>query len=416
MNFRLLIFIIPMLPFAAGADILLPDPSTAQTEHEPVSLDFDAAAKKTLGHSTNLSIAENEIRARKGTLEQSRLYPNPTFTYSLETSEYGWDKRQDLYTLTQLIEWGIKRQTRINAASSEYYASLASYDLTKLERLNRLRKSFIKVAASQELLLLSVEEHRNAEEIFQMTHSKLQAGKTSLLEHHKTELTKKLAQLRIEQTAADLQNSKRNLQLILSVNHDDFDMVCYPLYEISLPPPLDEYLSRLCSQPEIIRSFYQHQAASANLKFEKSAVLPDLTVTLGYSYDQGDNGVVASVALPLPIWNQNQGNIKKARAEMHKITDQQNQLWLTLETKLTNAYTNLMRAFREAEEMKNHLMKIAEDTFHLSLEGYQEGKFDYVDVLLAKHTLFEIREKYIEVLVAYHTNLTELEFITSLTN
>ena len=101
---------------------------------------------------------------------------------------------------------------------------------------------------------------------------------------------------------------------------------------------------------------------------------------------------------------------------MFKTGDEGKQLWITLEAKLTNAYVELMKSYQEVEDIKNILLKTAAEGFDLAREGYREGKFTYLDVLEAKRSLFEIREKYIQALVIYHTKKAEIEFLNSQTN
>jgi outer membrane protein, heavy metal efflux system len=127
----------------------------------------------------------------------------------------------------------------------------------------------------------------------------------------------------------------------------------------------------------------------------------------------GDNGLVAELGFPLPLWNQNQGNIKKAKFELLKTGNEGKKLWLILETKLSNAYEELMKAYREAEQFKNILLEASSQSSDLALEGYREGKFDYLEVLEAKRTFFEIQEKYIESLVNYHQKQLEIDYLNS---
>lgn len=190
----------------------------------------------------------------------------------------------------------------------------------------------------------------------------------------------------------------------------------YPFYEITQPAPLKDYLAKLCEQPEIIRSYYQSQAAYHHIGLEKATRIPDVTVSLGYSYDAGDNGLVAELAFPLPIWNQNQGNIKKARYEKDKMDEEKKLLRQKLEVKLSNTYTELVRSYEEANDIQNTLLKTAHQALNLALEGYQEGKFDYMEALEAKRSYYEIRGKYIETLVNYHIKKAEIDYLKSETD
>lgn len=384
-----------------------------QLSAEPVTLAYDDAREHTMGESTNIHIAENEMYSKEGALEQSSLYSNPYFYYDLQTSQHGWDQRDEIYTLSQPVDLSGKRGNNIKIASKEYCAAKWGYEASKRERLNKLKKVFIQTMGAQELLQLAADQQKIAEEFLNISQSKFDAGKISLIEKHKTELTKSLADLTVKQRLADFQNAKKNLAYICTKTDDSFDLVTYPFFETAHPLPLDDYLAQLSEQPEIIRSSYLYEAACHHVGLEKANRIPDVIVSLGYSYSAGDNGVVAEVAIPLPLWNQNQGNIKKARYDMAKAEEEGKLLKQKLKIKLSNHYTNLLKSYQETEEIKNNLLKTANSAFEMALEGYKEGKFDYFDVLESKRSLFEIRQKYIEALINYHTMQAEIEFLNS---
>lgn len=398
------------------ADLLLKQPNVEINPENKNILDFDSAVQRTLGQSMNLNIAEDEIGVKEGLMKQAAAPPNPTFSYDLETSELGWKSRQELYTLSQIIETAGKRQKHKKAASYEYYAALTSYEISKLERLNQLTKIFIRVVAAQELLKNALDQQENSDDYLKLTIEKVQAGKATLFEKNRAELTKSMADSTVKKSLASLKTAKKSLALIWSRSDPDFDAAHYPFFDIVPPPPLDDYLSKLCEQPEVLRALYKHAAAFQNLQIEKAARVPDVTLTLGYSYDAGDNGLVAGVSVPLPLWDQNQGNIKKARYEMLKTSDEGKQVRLFLEAKLSNAYTEYVQAYEESENLKNTILKKADETFTLALEGYKEGKLEYLEVLDAKRTLFDNTEKYIQALVNYHTKQAELEYLNSITD
>lgn len=395
---------------------LLLNESSQTSEYEPKTMDFDTAVGNTMGKSLSLNIAKDNIQAKKGGMIHSGQYPNPSFTYDLQTSQLGWHGRQEIYSFSQLIEVGGKREYRFKIASNEYYAALYGYETTKLERLYQLTKNFVQTVAAQELYQIAVEEQDIAAKFMEITHAKFESDKVSLVERNKTLLMKSMADLNLRQKRASFETAKKNLAVQWSAIDRDFDFVAFPLYDTAPPASLDDYLSKLCDQPEIVHSLYKYRAAHNNLQLEKAERLPDPTFTVGYGNSAGDKGLVAGIDVPIPIWNQNQGNIKKAQYEMLKTGDEGKQLWITLEAKLSNAYVELVRSYEEVEDMKNILLKTAEEGFALAGEGYREGKFTYLDVLEAKRSLFEIREKYIQALANYHTKKAEIEFLNSQTN
>ncbi len=389
---------------------------THAMSYEPRVLDFDTAVQRTLNQSLILNQAKDHIQGKRGLVTQARLYPNPDFAYDLETSEKGWQQRQDIYALSQLIELGGKRQKQIKVASYEYYAALIGYETSKLERLSRLSKAFIRVFAAQELLKLAIDHQQNAQEEVRLIKAKVEAGKVSIIQQNKIKVAQSLANLSLKKALAEFQAAKNSLALLWASPCPDFDVVTYPFFDISSPIPLEEYLAKLCEQPEVVQSLYKYMAAYHTVRLEKAARIPDVYVTLGYAYNSGDKGAVAGVSIPLPIWNRNQGNIQRAYYDMLKTGDEGRQLWLFLETKLSNAYLELNRTYQEAEELKNIALRLSKESLELTQEGYREGKLEYGDVLDTQKFFFETQEKYIQALVLYHNKQAEIDYLTSQTD
>ena len=54
-------------------------------------------------------------------------------------------------------------------------------------------------------------------------------------------------------------------------------------------------------------------------------------------------------------------------------------------------------------------MPAALEMFNAAKTAYQQGKVDYLNVLDAQRTLFEVRNEYIESLAAYHIARADIE-------
>ena len=159
----------------------------------------------------------------------------------------------------------------------------------------------------------------------------------------------------------------------------------------------------------------EYLAAHQNLNLVRALAVPDVTITLGYKtlQDTGNKGMIIGASLPIPVFNQNQGNIQRAKAQTAKAQDFYIELELALENKLTVSHVELMRAYREAEKIRSTILKSAVQSFELAQEGYKEGKFEYLDMLDSQKTLFEVKERYIQALLNYHTSRADIEYLNT---
>lgn len=70
----------------------------------------------------------------------------------------------------------------------------------------------------------------------------------------------------------------------------------------------------LVGRPDVLAALARYRASEANLRLAVARQYPSIDIGPGYHYDQGDNKFILAVSLPLPILNQNQGPIARARA------------------------------------------------------------------------------------------------------
>lgn len=384
------------------------------------TLTFDQAILKTFSLSPKLRIANREIVEAIGTQNQSSLYPNPVASYSVENvfgnrNWQGWEAAESRYEIGQLVELGGKRGYRMQTAKFQHFASLAGFEAEQLSLLNRILKLFILVVVAQENLEIALDQTRIAEEVYKTVAAKVEAGKVSLIQQNKAEIALSTSEINLDKARAEFIKSKERLALLWGSTCPDFERVEYPFYDIDLPTPIEKCLSDLRENPQLIKSQMEYLAAHQNLNFVKALAVPDVTITLGYKtlQDTGNKGMIIGASLPIPVFNQNQGNIQKAKAQTAKAQDFYIELELALENKLTVSHLELMRAYQEAEKIRSTILKSAVQSFELAQEGYKEGKFEYLDMLDSQKTLFEVRERYIQALQKYHTSRADIEYLNT---
>lgn len=385
------------------------------------TLSFDQAATKTLSLSPILHIANSEISEASGARVQSSLYPNPAIGYSVENvfgnKEWqGWDAAESRYEIGQLIELGGKRSFRMQVAKFQYYAAQAGFEVKQLALLNRLLKLFIAVAATQEILSITAEQTQLAEEVYKTVAAKVEAGKVSLIQQNKAEIALSTAQINFDKAKSELLKSKQRLALLWADESPDFESVLFPFYEIDRPLPFENCLCQLKNNPQLLKSQMDFRMAQQNLHLEKALAVPDLTVTLGYKtiQDTKNKGMILGASIPIPLFNRNQGNIQKARAQIIKAQEHYLEIQLALENKISLSYKDLVQSYNEAEKIQSTILKLANYSFELAQEGYKEGKFEYLDMLDSQKTLFEVKERYIQALLNYHQSRADMDYLNLL--
>lgn len=381
-------------------------------------LTWEEASARALQESYDLRMEDAEIEGREGDEIQSRLYDNPIVSYNVENvfgnkRWRGWRAAESRYEIAQPLAIGGRRGHLAKLSEYRVIAAEKAYEATQIEVLNRLSKAFLEVAVNQELYQLAVLQKEIAEEVSNSVSEKLNAGKISPIHRSKTMLELVNANMALEIAEVDLQVSKENLALLFSSPCIDFLGVVYPLFQLNCPS-FDECIQGVGTHPALLRVEYEQLASEEGVLFEKAFRIPDLIVSVGYKtvQDTHERGMIMGATIPLPLFNRNQGNIQRATAERRRLMDQIEVVQLKLENKLSTLYKELFRAYDQAVKFKTSVLQIAEEAFEYAKSGYSEGKLEYLDLLDAKKTLFQSQERYIQVLLEYHTKCQDLEYLT----
>lgn len=382
-------------------------------------LTWGEAEARVLNDSYALSMDYAQIEEREGDEVQSGLLDNPIFSYSVENvfgnkRWRGWRSAESRYELAQPVVIGGKRGHFTKAAEFRICAAIQGFEASQLAMLSKLAKAFLTVSAMQEYQELAEFQMGIAEKILDAVTYKLEAGKVSPIQYSKAALQLVNAELAYDAATVDLQVAKENLAVLFSSACPDFTCVEYPFFQIDCPCPLEECLHQIGMHPALLRAEYEQLASEEELLAEKSSRIPDVYLSVGYKTVQNthEKGMILGAAFPLPIFNRNQGNIQRVCAATRRLTDQIDAIQLNLENRLSTVYKELSRAHDQALKFKSTVLQMAKSSFEYAKAGYEEGKFEYLDLLDAARTLFETQSRYIDVLLEYHIKCMELEYLT----
>jgi len=153
------------------------------------------------------------------------------------------------------------------------------------------------------------------------------------------------------------------------------------------------------------------EARQAALGVEQSKRIPDVTVSGGGRYfnETEDTGFVVKLALPLLLFDYNQGGVLEARYRLAQAEEKRRATEVRVNATLAEVYQSLITAYRDITGIQRDVLPAAEEAFQVATEGYRQGKFGFLDVLDAQRTLFETKGQYLDALSAYHKAVAEAE-------
>jgi len=377
-------------------------------------LTIDSAIERAYHCSPTLSAANAEVSIRSAEAYQAGLLPNPVATVEL-SGPGSWRSHRDcndaelLFAITQFFEMGGKRSKREYIAALGISEALWELENAKLDISSNVSKALIDVAAAQEHVRIAERQKHIAEQLYQSVTTKVDAGKVASLQARKAEISVTTSTLAHEKAVRQFGLAKRNLAAFWNNLNPDFENVCFPLFEIIPLPSYASLEALLYRNPNMMKWEIEICTARGIIEQEVALSVPDLTVTAGVTCERHEkSSLTLGVSIPLPIFDRNQGNICRAQHELTQLQELKRENILALNMSLAYTYDNLLTAYKDCLAYRDNILAAAMEAFDSAREGYQEGKYDYLELLDAQRTLFEIEEQYIDTLVEFHDKLIDV--------
>ena len=142
--------------------------------------------------------------------------------------------------------------------------------------------------------------------------------------------------------------------------------------------------------PEVAAVFSEIERARCNLKRQQIEVQPNVTIQGLINWR--DNGIggdadgALTVALPLPLWNKNQGAIREARHQLDAAQHALSQVELELKQRLTPVFEQYGNAREEVRRYEQRILPKVAETLELTRKSYELGQVSFNSLLIVQRT------------------------------
>ena len=373
-----------------------------------------------LARSPELAVVNYDIRIAEARILQAKLSPNPEAEITSEdlvgSGDYAGAKRsENTLSLEQLIELGGKRTARVREATRGRELAAFDYEAKKREVFRKTAGHFVDVLAAQRRVAINEELVRLANDFIPAVEKRLEAGKTSDLEKTRFDVAIASARIDLEQARRDVVAARQRLAAQWGSTRPRFTSVSGHLESTPATASLETLARRLTTNPRLARFGAELAQREAALVREKAAAIPDVTLRAGARQinETKDATAIVGFSLPLPLWNRNQGNVRAARERVGRTDAEQTAAAAALMTELSDAYHNLARARSAILILHHTVLPGAESALTATTEGYEAGRFSYLDVLDARRTISAARIQHLQTMSEYHKALHVIEALTA---
>ena len=364
-----------------------------------------------LARNPTLAQAQAAVVGQQGIYHQAGLYPNPQFGYLNSSASNPSVKQSNGGFYSQEFVTANKLGLAQLAASEELKRYQWDNEAQRMRVLNDLKIRYYEVLGAQE----GVAVYR---QLIQVSEKSLAVAESLLAsEGTRTDYLQAKVQLetvRLNFEEAELRYAAAWEQLATMIGEPS-------MQPVPLVGDLSEDVPKLdletCWQ-ELLAQSPQLRAAEcelghgwATLREARAIAVPNVTLQAVADYDRATSASTLStlVALPVPIFNRNQGNIDKAAADIRADQADICRIQLVLRDQLADSFRRYQTSLRQTQRLKQSILPNAEENLSLCQQLFSKGQTAFAPVLAAQQSYFKSKVAYVEAQTELHKVVTEIQ-------
>jgi cobalt-zinc-cadmium efflux system outer membrane protein len=381
--------------------------SAAAAAAEPLSL--AKAIELALEGNPEVAAAKRQWEATEGQVLQGRSRPNPELAYSLEDTRS--KTRTQSWQLNLPVELGGKRAARTKAA--EKTREQAQAQLAELQATVRanVAAAYFDVLTAQERLVLARDSAALAKSSTDTVSKRVAAGKVSPVEESKARVAEAGVRVELAQAASEQRNALSRLFALLGRIDAPYTVLEGKAENLPSVPSLADLQPLISSAPGVVLARIEVDRRKALTALEQSKRVPDVTVSVGMqrSNETQRNVLLFGVSVPLPVFDRNQGNLLEALKLEDKARDELQAATVRLHSEVAQARERLSTITAEVQSLQQDVLPGAKSAYDAATIGFENGKFNFLEVLDAQRTYFTAKSQYLKALGEAHRAAADID-------
>jgi outer membrane protein, heavy metal efflux system len=370
---------------------------------------LETALRTARENNPTLRQAEAGVRAVRARAQQAGLYPNPTVGYSGDEIRGGeiHGGKQGFFVEQTIVTAGKLGRAREVMNKDTKLAEIEAEE-QKVRVETAVKMAFYRVLAAQEMADSRADLANIADQIVESERHLENTGQTDESEALSAEIEAQRMRLAARMKENTLREEWRSLAAVIGQPELPLQTVAGDLERGW--PALDELQAVetvATDSPAVRIASAAGERAMAELARAKREKVPDIVARAGLEYNHELlNGVPlstgwqgnAELAVELPIFNRNQGNIASAHAEIARAEAEQQRVALTLRERAASMADQYVNARLMAEQYRDGILPLAKKSYSLLADRHAEMLASLSRVLESKRKLYELQCEYIGAL------------------
>lgn len=378
------------------------------------------AAERT---NPSLRAARLQVEAQALKEPQTSALPDPTVqgTGHVYPTVTARGPQRSQWQVRQSIPFPGKRDLRGETASLEARAAEADAEALAQNLALRIETAYYelyRVQRREEFLRAFEEELRQFESAASTRYEVGDGSQQAIL---KAQVERGRLEIRRENLRADRRSALQSLARL--TGRSELKAPSQPV-EVATPSELREVGERTAEEPledrpEAEALQRRIEKAESETALARRAFWPDFTVGAAYTdVRQGDltatmtgrDAFNLSVGVTIPLWRGKQeARLEEAQVKRRRAEAELDDFRLQVQVEVRDLRERLRRQQRQLRLLGEQLLPQAETSLEATLSAYKAGRTDFLDLLDAERTLFQLRMDYEDIHARALQTAAELE-------
>lgn len=382
-------------------------------------LTLDAVLRAASRANPIVLAAEGRLDAARGSRVTAGAFGNPVVTYQIENAPFpgrralvGLDAERSAFATLPLGPlW--QRGLRVRRAGGDVQAAEADLIGTRRQVMLDAARAFHRVALAQAARSASADIVVGLDSLVRYTAARVREGATAEGDLLRLQVERDRVATEQAMQEAELARARALLQPFLVVDSSvaaivstDFvvsDDAMRAEGVVGTAPGLGSgFASRdgladraLSSRPDVVAARARARSAGAEVGLQRTLSVRQLGATFGTKRIDGTSSMIAGLSLPIPLFDQNRGEIQRARGERFAVEQELRWTVRRAAAEVIGAYDAALVLSTQVRFLRNGFLARAEESRRVALAAYREGAAPLLQVLDATRTLADARLTYL---------------------
>ncbi len=342
---------------------LPPLPEEPKVEPGPYGRAYTLSDLQSLAaaNSPTLRQAVANVELAKGNLVQARTYSNPTLTYLFDPSATNLTAGVQGLAFEQVIRTGGKQKLGVAAAAQDVEIAELALKRARSDLSTAVRSAYFTLLVDVETLAVTRALAQFTDDIYRLQTGLLRGALAAPYEPASLRAQAYSTRLAFRQAIQDYMYDWKKLVATIGLRQLPLTEVAGRVDRLIPYYDYDDVLAyALQNHTDVVTARNTLQKARYYLKLAQVTPIPDLDARWTYERDKATtpNGAYHQfgVGIPLPIWDQNKGNIIAAQAGLDFASEESHRVEVALTNGLAAAYANYQDNLYAIEYYRRYIL------------------------------------------------------------